>query len=302
MSRVLRALDGYWFEKAPAVRPAVLRVLVGVYLLYYLGRRYSMFVKVAGSDASLFKPVGVASVLDKPVPVETFWRLLVATYVANVAFIFGWRHRYTGPLFAGLLLWVMSYRNSWSMVYHNDNGLVLHAMILGLTPSADVLSLDALRRATTAKDPDWRYGWPVRLMSTVTALTYFVAGVAKVKGPLGWKWADGEALRGQIAVDGLRKELLGGEAAPLAYVLYNNLFLFKILAVGSLIMELAAPLALLDKRISRLWAFGAFQMHWGIYLLMKIKFRYQLSGLIFASFFDLDRILVWLGPRIARKG
>ena len=30
-------------------------------------------------------------------------------------------------------------------------------------------------------------------------------------------------------------------------------------------------------------------MHWGIYFLMRIKFRYQLLGLIFASFFDLER-------------
>lgn len=304
MSRLLQTLDGFWFERAPAARPAILRVVIGVYVLYYLGRRYSMFMNIARSDPSLFKPVGVASVLEKPVPDAVFRRVLVATYIANVAFIFGWRHRYTGPLFAGLLLWVMSYRNSWSMIYHNDNVLVLHAMILGLTPSADALSLDSLEGATTTTDPDgdWRYGWPVKLMSTVTALTYFVAGVAKVKGPLGWKWGSGESLRGQIAVDGLRKELLGSEAAPLAYVLYNNLFLFKVLALGSLVMELAAPLALLGRRLSRFWAFGAFQMHWGIYFLMKIKFRYQLLGLIFASFFDLDRALAWLGPRNAKKG
>jgi hypothetical protein len=303
MSPLLRTLDGFWFEKTPATRPAMLRVVVGVYILYYLARRYTMFVSIARSDPSLFKPVGVASVLDKPVPTGAFRRLLVATLVANVAFILGWRHRYTGPLFAGLLLWVMSYRNSWSMIYHNDNVLVLHAIILGLTPSADALSVDALQRATAATEPDgdWRYGWPVKLMSAVTALTYFMAAVAKVKGPLGWRWADGEALRGQIAADGLRKELLGGEASPLAYVLYNNLFLFRIMGLGSLVLELAAPLALATKRLSRLWAFGALQMHWGIYLLMKIKFRYQLSGLIFASFFDLERVLTLLGPRTARE-
>jgi hypothetical protein len=118
MSSLLRTVDGLWFEKAPAARPAMLRVVVGVYVLYYLARRYTMFVSIARSEPSLFKPVGVASVLDKPVPAGTFRKLLVATLVANVAFIFGWRHRYTGPLFAGLLLWVMSYRNSWSMIYH----------------------------------------------------------------------------------------------------------------------------------------------------------------------------------------
>nr|MDQ3302636.1 hypothetical protein [Actinomycetota bacterium] len=165
MSRLLGAVDGFWFEKAPAARPAVLRVLIGVYTLYYLARRYSMLMRISKSDPSLFAPVGVVSRLEKPVSPETFRRILIMTFVANVAFVLGWRHRHTGPLFAGLFLWVMCYRNSWSMIYHNDNALVLHAMILGLTPSADALSLDALERGAPDPEDDWRYGWPVRLMS-----------------------------------------------------------------------------------------------------------------------------------------
>ncbi len=301
MIRPLRAFDGFWFETAPARRPAILRILIGLYTLYYLAPRYSMYMKIARSDPSLFKPVGVAATLEKPVPVGVFRGLLIATFAANVLFILGFRHRYTGPLFAGLLLWVMSYRNSWSMIYHSNNVLLLHAMILGLSRSADALSVDSLVDATKSKDPHWRYGWPVKLMNTVTTLTYFLAGVAKVKGPLGWKWAGGESLCSQIAVDGLRKELYDGKAAPLAYTLHNNLFLFTIMGVGSLVLELAAPLFLVDKRLSRLWAVGAFQLHWGIFFLMKIRFRYQLLGLIFAPFFDLDRVLKWIESRGARR-
>lgn len=301
MSRLLRTLDAFWFEKAPATRPAVLRVLIGAYVLYYLVPRYPMYMKIARSDPSLFRPVGVASNLEKPISAGVFRGLLVATLVANVLFVLGFRHRQTGPLFAGLLLWVMSYRNSWSMIYHSNNVLLLHAMILGLSRSADALSVDSLVDATESGDPHWRYGWPVMLMNTVTALTYFLAGVAKVKGPLGWKWAGGESLRSQIAVDGLRKELYAGKAAPLAYTLHNNLFLFTIMGVGSLIVELVAPLTLLDKRLSQLWAVGAFQLHWGIFFLMKIRFRYQLLGLIFAPFFDLDRVLEWVELRGMRR-
>lgn len=301
MSRLLGAVDGFWFEKAPAARPAVLRVLIGVYTLYYLARRYSMLMRISKSDPSLFAPVGVVSRLEKPVSPETFRRILIMTFVANVAFVLGWRHRHTGPLFAGLFLWVMCYRNSWSMIYHNDNALVLHALILGLTPSADALSLDALERGAPDSEGDWRYGWPVRLMSTVTALTYFLAGVAKVAGPLGRGWASGEALRGQIAVDGLRKELLGGKASPLAYALYDRLPLFGVMALGSLVLELVAPAALFHKPLSRLWAVGAWQMHWGIFFIMGIKFRYQQSGLIFASFLPVERVLTWLVSQRAKR-
>ena len=298
MKRLLRTIDDFWFEKAPASRPALLRLLIGTYTLYYLGRRYRMFLQVARTDPALFKPVGAVSYLQKPIPVGVFRWVVIATLAANVAFILGLRHRYTGPLFAGLLLWLLSYRNSWSMIYHNDNALVLHAAILGLSRSADALSVDALARSVSSlenQEPnlrgDWCYGWPIRLMNTATALTYFLAGVAKVKGPLGWGWAGGETLRSQIGMDALRKELLGEGAAPLAVVLYDKVGLFRSLAVGSLVMELGAPLALLDKKLSRVWAANTFLMHWGIYFTMKITFRYQLAGLIFSPFFDLDRLV-----------
>src|SRR5215207_1784841 len=50
-----------------------------------------------------------------------------------------------------------------------------------------------------------------------------------------------------------------------------------------------------------IWAAGAFGIHWGIYFLMRIKFRYQLLGLIFASFFDLERLFKRHELRDARK-
>jgi hypothetical protein len=130
-------------------------------------------------------------------------------------------------------------------------------------------------------------------MCTVTVLTYFLSGAAKVRGPLGWEWVGGEVLRSQIAVDGLRKELLGDGAPPLVFTLYNNVLLFMTMAVGTLAVERGAPVVLLDKRLTRVWAFGAFLMHWGIFFIMGINFRYQLSGVMFAPLFEVERLLGW---------
>jgi hypothetical protein len=286
-------MDAAWFPEAPATRLALLRILAGSWALAHFGRRRTMLSRVARTDPALFAPVGVVKLLDRPLDPAVFRALLAGTQAANVAFVLGWRHRATGPLFAGSLLSLCSYRNSWSMIYHSDNIAVLHILVLGLTPAADTLSLDAHRARGAARlrtDDDWRYGWPIQLIKTLTALTYFVAGVAKLKGPLGRRWATGEALRSQVLVDGLRKELMGDGAAPLAFVLYRQLALFRVLAVGSLLLELGAPLALLDRRLARLWAVNVFLMHWGIYLIMRIKFRYQLSGLVFAPFFEVERL------------
>lgn len=292
MNKSLVAIEKYWFEKAPAERPAILRILVGVYVLYRLVGERRKLVDIARSDPSMFQPVGVVSLLDKPLTVGAFKRLFAATLLANVAFILGWRHRYTGPLFASLLLLVFSYRESWTAIRHTNNVVALHALILGLSSSADALSLDALDRGTGPElEGSWHYGWPVRLMSTVTALTYLLAGVAKVKGPLGWRWAGGEALRSHIAASGLRKDLLSHGAAPLAYSFRGSMLPLRLMGIGTLLVELMAPIFLLNKTLSRLWAVSALAMHWGIYFTMRIKFRYQMTGLIFASLFDLDRLL-----------
>ena len=133
MKRLTRLLDTVLFPRASAARPAVQRILLGGYCLWYLASRYRLFLRIAKSDRAHFRPVGVATSLKRPLPIAAVHLLLVATLLANVAFLLGWRHRATGPAFSGLLLWVLTYRNSWSMIYHNDNALVLHALILGLS-------------------------------------------------------------------------------------------------------------------------------------------------------------------------
>lgn len=291
MKSVVRALSRRWFTPAPAARLGLLRVAVGAYSLWYLRRRLGMFERIAGTDPKLFRPVGPARILDKPLPPQFARPLTLATLAANLAFLAGWRHRQSGPAFAGLLLWTLSYRNSWSMIYHSDNLLVLHAGVLGLTRSADAYSLDSLRTGFPAGTREhWRYGWPLQLINGVTAAAYLLAGVAKVRGPLGWAWAEGGALRRQVAVDGLRKELLGDGGAKLAGRMHDHVGLYRVMAVTSLATELGAPLALLDKRLLRAWALGALGMHWGIYGIMKIKFRYQQSGVVFAPCFDIERV------------
>ena len=304
MKRLLQALDEFWFWEAPAERLAVLRILIGAYTCCLVATDYSMWVNISHSSPQLFEPVGVVAVLDKPLPPVVVQALITATLAANVLFVLGWRHRVTGPLFAALLLWILSYRQSWSMIYHSMNLPALHILILGLAPAAAALSLDSRRQAgaTGRREPAgaWQYGWPIRLICAVTVLAYFVTAVAKVTGPLGWSWATGEALRSQVAADAIRKEVLGDAGSPLFYVLYHQVWLFAVLAAMSLALELGAPVALLNRRLGRCWAFGAFLMHWGIFFMMGIEFRYHLSGILFASFFDVERLVAWYRRALGR--
>jgi hypothetical protein len=129
------------------------------------------------------------------------------------------------------------------------------------------------------------------LVCTASAIGYFLAGVAKVAGPSGWGWARGETMRRHIAVDAVRKHLFGLPVAPAAHVLYRRRLLFTAMGVGSLALELGAPLGLLDRRAGRCWAAATYGLHWGIQVIMGIPFPYQLSGVSFASLFPVERLL-----------
>jgi len=127
-------------------------------------------------------------------------------------------------------------------------------------------------------------------MSAVTALTYLLAGIAKVRGPLGWRWAGGMALRSQVEADAVRKDLLSSGSSPVAAALHDHEALWRTMAVGSLALELGAPVALLSRRLGRAWSVAAWSLHVGILAMMRIRFRYQLSGAAYASFLDIERI------------
>ena len=299
--RGLRArLARWWFAPAPPERLAVLRILQAAWSLWYLGRRHHMLRRVAGGDPRLFAPVGVARPLSRPLPVTVVTGIQAATYAAGVAVLLGWRHRVTGPAWSAGVLGLLSYRNSWSMIYHNDNLMVLHALVTGVAPASDALALDAARvrgRRSRRGLSDGRYGWPLQLMTATTAATYWLAGIAKLAGPLGWRWGSGETLRRQVGVDAVRKDLLGADSSPWVGPLYRQVGLWRALATGSLLLELLAPVSVLSRHLGRRWSLVALGLHWGILVVMRITFRYQLSGLAFGSTVDLERLVARMRSR-----
>src|SRR5690606_29635856 len=140
-------------------------------------------------------PVGPVMLLAAPLPPWVVFAAVGLTAVLGVAFVTGWRFRFLGPAFAVAFLWVTSYRHSWSMVFHTENLIVLHVLVLACSPSADALSLDAGRRGREPDDtPRARYGWAVRLMCAVTVTTYVIAGWSKLHNA-GWGWVTSDTLR-----------------------------------------------------------------------------------------------------------
>jgi len=281
-----------WFFRPSSPRAiAVVRIVTNGWTLWYLAKRWRLITRTASGSPRDFDPVGIARPLRRPLPPRVIAATTAANYTTLALAGLGVAHRITGPLNAALTWWTLTYRNSWSMVFHNDNLAVLHLTALGVAPSADALSVDALVRhrfRTATPQPSWQYGWPLQTINAVTAGVYLVCGLAKLTGPLGRQWATGQHLRSQVAVDGIRKAALRPDAdrkaSPFVEFIERRPWMWNVFAAGSLAAELGAPIALVHPRLGRAWSIGAWGMHAGIKATMQITFRYQLSGIAYTAF------------------
>jgi hypothetical protein len=298
MSGVLRAFDRFWYRPAPASRLRMLRILVGLYAVVLLSIGFPNFVSVTRFQPSEFAPVGPVALLAAPLPDSVVYALSALSIGLGLAFVAGYRYRVVGPAFALLFLWVTSYRNSWGMKFHTENLVALHLLLLAVAPAAEP------QAGRESEEPSGRYGWAITAMSTVTVLTYLLAGIAKLRLG-GIHWMSGEALRVQVAYDNLRKIELGSFHSPVGAAIVGYTPLFRVLGVMTLLLEVGAPIALLGGRFARVWAFGAFAFHLGVVALMAIAFPYPLSGVAYASFFHVERLGktnagVWVGRLVGR--
>jgi Vitamin K-dependent gamma-carboxylase len=286
--------DARFYAPLGPARLATLRVLTGAFAVIYFLARAPVMASFRSFRPSQFDPVGLARVLDAPLPAGWVLGLYLAAIGFGLAFTLGAFFRVSGPAFALLALWVTSYRNSWGMVFHTDNLLVVHLCLLGLGDSARALAIDARGRPEPA--PDGRFGWPVRLISAVTVLAYVLAGIAKLKVS-GFSWMDGDTLRNYIAFDAVRKEQVGSVHSPFGAWLVQFAWPFPIVSTLTMALELLGPLALFHPRAGRLWVLGVYGFHVGVLATMAIAFPYPLSGIAFLSFFEAERLWQWRGLR-----
>jgi hypothetical protein len=147
----------------------LLRIAFGAFATFYLSTRLGPLSNVASLQDWQFEPVGLAWFLQRPLPSSAVLGAVVAALALAPAVALGFHYRVVAPTFAVLLLWVTSYRNSWGMLYHTDNLLVFHALLLAFAPAADTLSLDARRwrqqgRPSSTDAEHGRYGWVIRAL------------------------------------------------------------------------------------------------------------------------------------------
>ena len=291
----MKRIADWWFAPAPAERLAAVRIIVGTFALAWVLIRIREGYAVAQLPAENFRPTGVVLLLEAPLPPDLALAISIATAVLLGAFVVGFRFRVLAPLAAVALLWTLTYRNSWGMIFHTENLLVLHVIALACAPAADAFAID--RRP--AQPAAIGYGWVLKLMVALTVVTYVLAGIAKLR-IAGMDWIDGEQLRNQIAVDNLRKALLGDSIAPLATQFLDHPSEFTVFSIMTLVLEFGSPIALVGPRLGRLWALAAWGFHLGVVLLMNIWFLYPLCGVAYVALLRAERPFSWAIGRYRR--
>lgn len=284
---------------APPERLAMLRILTGTFALAYLLIRFPVFLQLRDRRTG-FDGVGPAALLDEPVSGSVVVVVLAVTVLAGVGFVLGWRFRIVGPTFALAMLALGSYRGSWGQLLHFENLMVLYLLIVAFSPASDAWSLDARRGSHTHEAASTAYGWPIALASLVLVITYVIAGVAKLRYG-GLDWVFGDTLRNHVAYAAARFDLLGGTPSPFAGWAVRNGWLWPFAAAGSLVLELAAPVALLGGRVRTFWVIATWLMHLGILAFMLIGFPFPLFLVAFAPLYRIERLWVerpsWLRRR-----
>jgi hypothetical protein len=281
----------------PVERLAALRILVGTFATVFVAGRTVYWLQVMDLPRYRWQPIGPLAWLDRPPPPELVLLATGVALAAGVAFVVGWRYRWSAPTFALLLLALTTYGNSWGHVFHSENLFVLHVLVLAIAPAADAWAIE--RRPTGPPPPSSAgYGWAVRLVSAVTVITYVLAGWAKLRlGGTGW--VTGDVLRNQVAHDNLRKIVVGDTHSPLGGALVGWSWFWRPIALVTVLVELGAVVVLFRRSLRAWWAATAWAFHVGIAALMAIVFAYPLSGVAFASLFPVERLVGGAGVRCA---
>lgn len=286
----LTRLDTFFRPVAPPERLAVVRVLVGTYALVWTLIRLPHLLSYANQPAAQLRPIGIVSLLTEPLPSWLVYLAVVLCVPLGAAFLLGVHYRWTAPLFAFVFLFVLTYSNSFGMIFHTENLLMMHIMVLAVVPAADSVSWDAKRRTGPSPGPAERYGAALRTMCVVVVLVYLLAGIAKVQHS-GLAYFDGQTLRNYVAWGNMRKVALGSGHSPIGVFLLPFSGFFAFLVVSTMVLELGAPLALVHRRVAIGWSVALWGFHAGVLAVMAIAFVYPLTGVALACFFDTERLL-----------
>jgi predicted DCC family thiol-disulfide oxidoreductase YuxK len=290
-------IQRWWFTpQHPATLGALRLIVFGWLFLWYLPKDFA--VQGAFPNA-LWHPVWLFDVLG--VPLAPVAMLAVASVVWKAALVLAALGVFTRASIAVSLIggaFLLGTTHSFFKVNHGDAVLLFIMLILVVSRCGDAWSVDSLVRAArhagrglpTAIHPHSEYRWPIRMVWVLFAVVFFLAGVSKlINGRLAWMFSD-SMMNIVLEVQNTRPQIV--DIRPYAE---HITWFFPLAAIGTVIVELAAPLVLISKWARAILVPALFGMQFGIFLLMGDDFTQFM--IIYTFFLPLGVIGFWFARR-----
>jgi hypothetical protein len=255
---------------------------VFAYQALVLVAQLGVFWNLPNRNDSTFEGVGVLASVDQLAVTPYRVVFVVTVGAAVIAALSWWRVSDDGPLrlsrpwlraiatvasAVGFLV-LTTARASFGQLLWFDNLPALHGVGIALATLVTVGVASGPPVATI-----------VRWCALVSVVTYFVAGVAKLRYG-GIEWLSGETLSNHVAFSATRLEVFGATRSPVADVAQSLRPVAPVAAIATLLSELCAPAVLIrPTRIAGYWCLAMMTLHLAIAASMFVVFPYHLVGL-----------------------
>jgi hypothetical protein len=259
---------------------AVTRFLYFAIVFYLIGTG-GYFLDWQNVPAEYWFPTGPMLAFDRPPfsrEVHTwiflFWRWSLP------ACALGLGYRILAPLNFVAAFILMNYAHSFGYQTHTYMPVLLVGFSLSFAAASDRLSLDSrLFPKWVQQTHDLRlYNWPLRTAQLTFCLVFFAAGISKVRTS-GLDWITTDTLQNYFLVSSLvyRDVNSAAHAFRLNHLLYLEPWLCHLLALTTVAIEIAAPLAFFRRRLAWVLVPTLFLAQVFIFFAIYVNFRIYLA-------------------------
>jgi hypothetical protein len=253
------------------------------------------FVDFGRLPVTVMRPKGTMQIfpwrlydtLITPNGMLTFKALLLVSLLAATA---GYLTSATTKAAALLFLFYQGLLRNFGHFNHDEMPVVYILIVLAFTPCGDAFSLDSLWRRARARVGDVVYGYPILLMRTLVAWSYFTSAIIKLRVS-GLEYFSPDNLPTLAIMHSL--DNLHDTHFRLAFWLPKMRGVSTIIVVLLLLWELAFPLAIFSKTARRIILPLGVIFHLGTLFFMNVFFPYHLAA--YAVFIDWPRVWACLG-------
>ncbi len=278
--------SGYWFNPAPFFDLAVCRILiVGFQLIRFVTNNFwGHLVEYSNLPNFLYEPLPVLQLFLLPFGADYRPPLLFTgsvfglTIAAGILGLFGLLTNFSLIIFAIGNIFIQAYLYSFRDFHHSEALVMISLLVIALSPSGSVLSIDDLRRRIKSniereefksfdlKEENSPFArWPLLLIQWIFAIIYLDSGLSKLFKS-GLDWMNGYTLQYYLWQDGL----IWDRSFGIWFAKQHTLAILS--SWAAILFEITFFLVLIFPKLVWLYIPMGISFHTGIYIAQKAPF------------------------------